>query len=286
MKILKILFQGIKKTELKKEFVYIISISLGAAFFELLGLGAFSYLMTIIFSEGNLSNNIFSSITSLENLNLNKNQIVVIFVILFIVNIFISFVSNYLIQKIIVKKYHHFRTFVFNEYIKKKMNEMTSINLNQLINKINIDPGKFLTIGFGSLCIIFKNLVIISIVSCYLIYFNIYTIYILIFFIGVIAIFFIPQLNNLFKKISILERSYNIETFMSPTTIIQNFKEIKLFFAENFFAKKFYESSNKLYRTQLKLTILKNIPKPFIELCLILFISVFFINFSQINSKD
>ena len=67
MKILKILFQGIKKTELKKEFVYIISISLGAAFFELLGLGAFSYLMTIIFSEGNLSNNIFSSITSLEN---------------------------------------------------------------------------------------------------------------------------------------------------------------------------------------------------------------------------
>ena len=62
------------------------------------------------------------------------------------------------------------------------MNEMTSINLNQLINKINIDPGKFLTIGFGSLCIIFKNLVIISIVSSYLIYFNIYTIYILIFY--------------------------------------------------------------------------------------------------------
>ena len=286
MEILKILFQGIKKTELKKEFLYIISISLVVAFFELLGLGAFSYLMTVIFSEGNSSNNIFSSITSLEKIEINKNQIVIIFVILFIVNIFFSFVGNYLIQKIIVKKYHHFRTFVFNEYIKKKMNEMTSVNLNQLINKINIDPGKFLNTGFGSLCLILKNLIIISIILSYLIYFNIYTIYILIFFICVFAIFLIPQINNIFKKISILERSYNIKSFMSPASIIQNFKEIKLFFAENFFAKKFYESSNKLYRTQLKLTIMRNIPKPFIELCLILIIGVFFINFSKTNSKD
>ncbi len=286
MKILKILFQGIKKTELKKEFLYIIAISLGAAFFELLGLGAFSYLMTTIFSEGDVSNNIFSSITSLEKLELNKNQIVNIFVIVFIINTLFSFLSNYLIQKIIVKKYHHFRTFVFNEYIKKKFNEMTNVNLNQLINKINIDPGKFLNIGFGSLCIIFKNLIIISIILSYLIYFNIYTIYILIFFIGIFAIFFTPQINKIFKKISTLERSYNIESFMSPATIIQNFREIKLFFAESFFAKKFYESSNKLYRTQLKLNILRNTPKPLIELCLILIISVFFINFSQINSKD
>ncbi len=286
MKILKILSQGVKKTELKKEFLYVITISLAAAFFELLGLGAFSYLMTIIFSEGNLNNNIFSSITILENLELNKKQIVIIFVILFIINSLISFLSNYLIQKIIVKKYHHFRTFVFNENIKKKMHEMTNINLNQLINKINIDPGKFLNIGFGSLCIIFKNLIIISIILSYLIYFNIYTIYILIFFIGVFAIFFIPQINKTFKKISILERSYNIESFMSPASIIQNFKEIKLFFAESFFAKKFYESSNKLYRTQLKLSILRNVPKPLIELCLILIVSIFFINFSEVNSKD
>ena len=126
----------------------------------------------------------------------------------------------------------------------------------------------------------------LSPINMYLIYFNKHTIYILIFFIGVLTIFFIPQINNIFKKMSILERSYNIKSFMSPATIIQNFKEIKLFFAENFFAKKFYESSDKLYRTQLKLTIMRNIPKPFIELCLILIIGVFFINFSNANSKD
>ena len=239
MKILKILFQGIKKTELKKEFLYIIAISLGAAFFELLGLGAFSYLMTTIFSEGDVSNNIFSSITSLEKLELNKNQIVTIFVIVLIINTLFSFLSKYLIQKVIVKKSHHFRTFVFNEYINKKFDEITNVNLNQLINKINIDPGKFLNIGFGSLCIIFKNLIIISIILSYLIYFNIYTIYILIFFIGIFAIFFTPSINKIFKKISTLERSYNIESFMSPSTIIQNFREIKLFFAESFFAKNF-----------------------------------------------
>ena len=286
MKILKILFQGIKKTELKKEFLYIILISLIAAIFELLGIGAFSYLVTIIFSEGNLSNNIFSSIDIFNKLDLNKNEVVIVFVMLFIINIFVSFLSIYLIQKMIAKKYLHFRAFVFNEHIKKKLNEMVDVNVNQLINKINIDPGKFLTTGFGSLCVIFKNFIIISIIFSYLIYFNIYTIYILFFFIVLFVILFTPQINKMFKKISTLERSYNIESFMSPTSIIQNFKEIKLFFAESFFAKKFYESSNKLYRTQLKLTILRNIPKLFIELCLIIMISIFFINFSQINSKD
>jgi len=286
MQILKILFQGIRKTELKKEFFYIITISLIAAIFELLGVGAFSYLITIIFSEGELTNNIFSSMVNLDKLDLNKNQVVIIFVVLFIINILVSFLCNYLIQKMIAKKYLHFRTFVFNEYIKKKLNEMVKVDMNQLINKINIDPGKFLTTGFGSLCIILKNFVIISILFSYLIYFNIYTIYILLFFIGLFAIFFTPQINKIFKKISVLERSYNIDSFMSPASIIQNFKEIKLFFAESFFAKKFYESSNKLYRTQLKLTILRNLPKSLIELCLIIIISIFFINFSQINTKN
>jgi len=286
MEVLKILFQGIKKTELKKEFLYIISISLVVGFFELLGLGAFSYLVTVILSEGNSINNIFSSIASLEKLEINKNQIVIIFVIVFIVNIFISFAGNYLIQKIILKTFHHFRSIVFNEYIKKKMKEMTSVNLDQLINKINFDPQKFLNEGFGSLCIILKNLIIISIILSYLIYFNKHTVYILIFFAGVLAIFYIPQINNMLKKISTLERSYNIKSIMSPATIIQNFKEIKLFSAESFFAKKFYETSNKLYRTQLRLAIIRNIPKPFIELCLIIVISVFFINFSKTFSKD
>lgn len=286
MQILKILFQGIKKAELKKEFFYIITISLLAATFELLGIGAFSYLVTTIFSEGEMINNIFSSLVNLEKLNLNKNQVVAIFVVIFIINIFVSFLCNYLIQKMIAKKYLHFRTFVFNEYIKKKLNEMVKVNINQLINKINIDPGKFLTTGFGSFCIILKNFVIISIIFSYLIYFNIYTIYILFFFIALFAIFFTPQINNIFKKISVLERSYNIDSFMSPANIIQNFKEIKLFFAESFFAKKFYESSNKLYRSQLKLTILRNLPKLLIELCLIIIISIFFISFSQINTKS
>ena len=119
MQILKILFQGIRKTELKKEFFYIITISLIAAIFELLGVGAFSYLVTIIFSEGELTNNIFSSMVNLDKLDLNKNQVVIIFVVLFIINILVSFLCNYLIQKMIAKKYLHFRTFVFNEYIKK-----------------------------------------------------------------------------------------------------------------------------------------------------------------------
>ena len=286
MNVLKILFQGIKKTELKKEFLFIIIISLFAAFFELLGLGAFSYLITTVFSDGDLNKNIFSHFTSSEKIELNNNQIVIIFVILFIINSLFSFLSNFLIQKIIAQKYHHFRTFIFNEYIKKKLNEMTNVNLNQLINKINIDPGKFLNTGFGSLCVIFKNLIIISIILSYLVYFNIYSIYILIFFTGLFTIFLIPQINKLFKQISILERAYNIESFISPSVIIQNFREIKLFFAENFFVKKFYESSDKLYRTQLKLNIIRNLPKTFIELCLIIIISVFFINFSQANSKN
>ena len=171
MQILKVLFQGIKKAELKKEFFYIITISLFAATFELLGIGAFSYLVTTIFSEGEIINNIFFSLVNLEKPNLNKNQVVAIFVVIFIINIFVSFLCNYLIQKMITKKYLHFRTFVFNEYIKKKLNEMVEVNINQLINKINIDPGKFLTTGFGSLCIILKNFVIISIIFSYLIYY-------------------------------------------------------------------------------------------------------------------
>ena len=103
MQILKILFQGIRKTELKKEFFYIITISLIAAIFELLGVGAFSYLVTIIFSEGELTNNIFSSMVNLDKLDLNKNQVVIIFVVLFIINILVSFLCNYLIQKMIAK---------------------------------------------------------------------------------------------------------------------------------------------------------------------------------------
>ena len=36
----------------------------------------------------------------------------------------------------------------------------------------------------------------------------------------------------------------------------------------------------------MKLTILRNLPKSLIELCLIIIISIFFINFSQINTKN
>ena len=286
MKILKILINGINKTDLKKEFFYVISISLFAAVLELLGLGAFSYLMATIFAEGEANNNILSKIISLNELMPNQNFVIITFVILFTLNIFTSFFSNYLIQKIISKKYLHFRTYVFNEYIKKDFKEIANIPTNELINKINIDPGKFLTTGFGSFCIILKNLIIISIVFAYLVYFNFYTIYILIFCVIIFSILFTPQINKIFSKISTLERSYNVDTFLSPGNIIQNFKEIKLFFAESFFAKKFYESSNKLYRSQLKLIILRNLPKLLIEFCLIIIITIFFINFSQTSSKD
>jgi len=286
MEIIKILLGGIKNTNLNREFLTIVLISFVAAILELLGLAAFSYLMVTVFSDEQASGNIFIRLFSLFGYLPSQNFIIFLFVFLFTLNIFSSFFSGYFIHKIISLKFHHFRTYVFNQYIKKDLKEIIKNSSDEMINKISVDPGKFLMRGFGSFCIIIKNLIVVTIIFIYLIYFNFYTIYILIFFLIFFSVYFIPKVSKFFKEISSLERAYNIETFLSPNNIIQNFKEIKLFLAESFFSKKFYESSKKLYRTQLRLLILRNLPKFLIEFALIVIITIFFVNFSQSSSKD
>ena len=286
MEIIKILLGGIKNTNLNREFLTIVLISFVAAILELLGLAAFSYLMVTVFSDEQASGNIFIRLFSLFGYLPSQNFIIFLFVFLFTLNIFSSFFSGYFIHKIISLKFHHFRTYVFNQYIKKDLKEIIKNSSDEMINKISVDQGKFLMRGFGSFCIIIKNLIVVTIIFIYLIYFNFYTIYILIFFLIFFSVYFIPKVSKFFKEISSLERAYNIETFLSPNNIIQNFKEIKLFLAESFFSKKFYESSKKLYRTQLRLLILRNLPKFLIEFALIVIITIFFVNFSQSSSKD
>ena len=277
---------GIKKTNLSNEFITIIFISLIAAVLEILGLSAFSYLMVTIFTAGATNVNLFQNIFDWFGFIPSQNLITYLFISIFILNIFTNFMSSYIIHKIISLKYHHFRSYVFNEYIKKGFTDINQSSVDSIINKINIDPGKFLTRGFGSLCIIVKNLIILTVMFTYLIYLNFYTFYIFIFFMIFFSIYFVPGVNKFFKEISTLERVYNIDAFLSPANIIQNFKEIKIFFAEKFFAEKFYESSNLFYKTQLKLQILRTLPKLIIELILVIIITIIFIKFSQLSTKE
>ena len=171
-------------------------------------------------------------------------------------------------------------------FLQSIFKDITKNSIDDIINRINVDPGKFLTRGFGSLCIIIKNLIILLSIFLYLLIINIYTLYIILFILLFLGIYTLPLVNKYFKNISKLERGYNIEAFLSPNNIINNYKEIKLFFAENFFSKKFYESSNKFYKTQIKLFILRTLPKLIIELSLIILIAFIFINFSAKNSNE
>lgn len=287
MNILQILVNGIKKASLLNEFLLIVFISLVAAVLEILGLAAFSLLMINVFSDGNeLNNNILSILLNKLHFSQSNLFVTYLFISVFILNIITSFFTGLAIHRIISYKYHHFRSFVFYEYIKKDFKDITKNSIDDIINRVNVDPGKFLTRGFGSLCIIFKNLIILSSIFLYLLTINIYILYIILFFLFFFGVYSLPFVNKYFKNISVLERGYNIEALLSPNNIINNYKEIKLFFAESFFSKKFYDSSNKFYKTQMKLFILRGLPKIIIELSLIILIAFIFIIFSEKNSNE
>lgn len=286
MNIFILLFAGIKKVNLYRELFYIILISLTTALVEVIGISAFSLLMSDFFSSSSLNNNIFDKILNILNLELDYKIKAYIFIIIYLINVITVFASAFLIQKIISLKYHHFKSYLFSKYIRESHSVLSENNAQTLINKINLDPGKFFNKGFGALCIILKNLIIFLFISIYLIIFNLSTVFILIFLLFILGIFLIPRVKNYFKSISILERNYNIENFLSPHNIINSFKEIKIFLAENFFSRKYYESSNLLYKTQLKLHLLQNIPKLFIEICMLVFITIFFVKFYQTSNQE
>ena len=257
---------------LKKNFIYLIFLSILVSFFDILGLGVIGPFMGII-----LNNSIYEKVNvKLEEIigvNLAVDEMLFYFAILIILTFLIKGIASFYI----LKKIHRYcfeeqsklRTLILLRYLSMPFDEFVKEDFQTKFIKI----GEITKISTEDALVNFLRLstdiiVILSIISFLIVFETKVSIFLIIFFLG---IFFLYKL--FFQKKIYLIGKLTIESLKS---IIQNtektinsIKEIKIFQKEDFLVKKMQEASNTYAKALTSRIMYSYIPKYMIEFIVI-----------------
>jgi hypothetical protein len=270
----------------KKKLLIVLICFLSLSFLDILGLGLFGSILSIILSPEFLDkfkNNILIYI-SFENLN-QKEIILTVSFVLFIIY-FIKTISSILIRKYIInflleeqlkirkKILNIFLISKYEDFIEKNNSYHTNLLVNVVKNYSNVLNIFLQTLNDLFLfCILVLSILIINqeIIIFTIIIFLIYSL--------IFRFFYSKKLLTEGKK---LNEAYT-KLFTVTSEIYSGFKDINIFKLKNFFSERFNNSIQKLFDTEKLNLFISSLPKIYLEF-IIVFLILFvlnYLNFSQ-----
>lgn len=252
---------------------------------ELLGISLFIPLLIIIFKGESINYDFFNHFTNfIGNTNSNNiiNEILLIFLVVFLLkNILLTF-SSIKETQFIFKTKKYLSEKLLKNYITKDSNFLNKKNSSVILNILTKEVSFFVHLLINLLILISESLILFSIILFMLLIET--KLFLLIF--GLIFIFFL--IFNLVskKKIKFLANErlfYDTKFIKECREIIDGSREIKIYNKSKYFLDEFYRTNDKIYNTYWKSEIFQKIPKFWLEYFIIVFIALFIFYLSLKN---
>jgi ABC-type bacteriocin/lantibiotic exporter with double-glycine peptidase domain len=272
----------------KKNYIYIVLLIILLSFCEAL---TFFFLQPILsyFSNAKSLINLpflpdyLSKIS--ENINYSFLIFFFFFILRFILSIIVSYKKSYLVKSV----NNNLSNKLYEYYLRQEYQFYIDNQSSNFIANISLEVEKFSYKVLG--CIIGLITEIFLVIAILIFLFTVYFYATLLFF--VVASFLFFFIYNFFKlkfnvmgKIKVQSDSDKIDIIQESFYIIQN---IKLDNLENFFIEKFKKKNNNASHSQFLLDFLSELPKPIIELFILILIAsvvAFFYYYLSFSKQD
>lgn len=277
------LFFSFKKLGILKDYFNIIIFTFLDTLLELLGFGLFYIVISRVLD------------IKIENLNyylvrdLNAIQLIYFFVIFFILRTIFSFLVNYYLAYIESDVNHRLRIKLYKNFIHRSLEKIDFMSSANIIASINLDITNFVKFNFMGTARAIRSVILVIAILSYMSYVNLYNLIIFLFLIFIFLLINLPYFKKKTKFISIQDRARKISIIQYTGNLINIYKEIKSFFAEDIFIKKLTNSSRSLRDITLKTFIISDAVKYYLEIifflvfALIIFILLkFIVNFNEV----
>lgn len=275
----------------KKKIFFLFILMLISTGLELIGLNIIFLIINFFVNDSlnniNLIEKFLPFSLSKDTLVLMKYLAVLLFSVYFIKFIFQAFFFNFQssivfnlqtsLQSLLLRKYisQEYLFFVyrnsseFTRNIKETIHYFTHGVINPLLN---LATEIILAIGVLALLFYYNFLIAVSVIMFFCIIFSIYFLLI----------------KNIAYSIGLKRQNLHLSFFKNLTQLINGIKDIKIYNSENFYVDKFNETNKKLNIKRSQLVFLSLLPKIIFELSLIILISIFLYNISNLgfNTKS
>jgi ABC-type multidrug transport system fused ATPase/permease subunit len=222
-----------------------------------------------------------------KNLYTNIKHLLIFFFIFFIIRCLLILIVGLLKSKLCRNINDYLSNKIYSNYLINDYYFFTKNSSSDLISNIILEVDKFAYRIVDAIIIIFTETLVILGIVCFLLlnYFNVS--FVLITLIIIIFSIFNSFYKNKFKKIGELKILYDSKKHQDLQRSFHVIQNIKLDGLEDFFLNKFQNSTKAASRSYFFLQFLNEIPKPIIELFIIIIMSIivfiahFFFNFSK-----
>ena len=277
------LFFSFKKLGILRDYFNIIIFTFLDTLLELLGFGLFYIVISRVLD------------IKIENLNyylvrdLNAIQLIYCFVIFFILRTIFSFLVNYYLVYVESDVSHRLRIKLYKNFIYRSLEKIDFMSSANIIASINLDISNFVKFNFMGTARAIRSVILVIAILFYMIYVNLYNLIIFLILIFIFLLISLPYFKKKTQIISIQDRSRKINIIQYTGNLINVYKEIKSFFAEDIFIKKVANSSRLVKDITLKTFIISDAVKYYLEIifflvfALIIFILLkFIVNFNEV----
>tara|TARA_Y100000992_G_scaffold301337_1_gene271987 strand:+ start:150 stop:1880 length:1731 start_codon:yes stop_codon:yes gene_type:complete len=197
--------------------------------------------------------------------------LILILIVYFIKSTFLT-ILDFMIQKLTARTFAELTNTLFEKYLKHPYKFYLNANSSILLRNLTTEISAFTTGIMEPVVQIAKEFFIILIIIIMLFSYNIQISFFVI-FVSILLIFLIKNLlKNIIYDLAKREQILNGEKNMTMLESINGIKFIKAYKIENIFLKKFYNLLIKGVNIKYKITILKNLPRLWIEFVLIIII--------------
>ena len=263
----------------KYQFCIVIALTIVSSFIDLLSLGL---IFPLIFSFFDKNVNI-SKIIPEFFIEFNINEVISIILISFLIkSIFITIANNYSLKYIFSLRRdlssNIYKKYLYQDYLYKK-----NTNSANFITAISSEINLFSNYIFEPIISGLNELTIIIIGSLIIFYFEPKIIYIILLFLIIYTLFYKLLIKNKIKKLSVQRQLLQERILRHSQETTQLYKEILIFSKSSGFISQFNLMNSELASSTMIFQFYQNIPRIWIEFCIILIISAITFSLTQLN---
>ena len=259
------------------KFYFVIFLFLISSGLEFFSLGLMVPLLNFILGANENTNNIFHQI--LSSTGIDKNGLLQLLIIIFILRYLLILFTNYIIPKISFDHQKLLRSKILRNYIYSHNNNYSSSDLIQLSTvTLSMFTVQFLTTIMKFL----SSLIVIFFISIFLLIFNPEGTFLLISFIFIFFIFYKFYFKNKFKFLGDKIINNNAKVINITNEVFKGLQEIRIYNSGKFFLNRIKNFSSNLSSAETYLRFLVPFPRILIEIILVFtFLSVIYFFFNS-----
>jgi ABC-type multidrug transport system fused ATPase/permease subunit len=258
--------------EQKRNFIFLLILTIFSAFFEMLSLGILIPIMSLLtnqFEHHNIIGLDFFNFWLLD-FNLTNNQKIIYFLIILLLVFFIKTIFftllNFFNFKTITNFNYEISRKVYRNYLFRDYSFFLSSNSSSLIQNLTKEIENLVEIFLVALLLLINEMFILFAISSVLIFLNYKAYFVAFLFFSMSSLIFFFLIKNFLNKWSLLRQIYQTKVLKCIQEGIRNIKELKIFSKEDEFINYFNFYSLRYSKIQSNVNFLSSTPRHYIEL--------------------